>query len=182
MSRVRPGVEELALAGVFLLHGARRADERGFLRKVVVLADARDEGVEIGVDEVISTHNTSAGTVRGLHYQSAPFEETKTLWVTQGALFDVMVDLRPDQPTYGTWIGVHLASADDLALHVPPGVAHGYQTLEDDTCVTYLMKGPYAPEHAHTLRWDDPTLGVAWPLPVSRISEKDRSGSAWPPA
>lgn len=181
MTEQTMGIEPLGLAGAHLLHGIRRSDDRGHLRKVVRLATASQGGVDIVVDEVITTSNLVAGTVRGLHYQSAPFEQTKTLWVTHGDLYDVLVDLRPHERTYGSWIAVHLTAADDVALHVPPGVAHGYQTLEDDTTVTYLIGGAFSADHARTLRWDDPSIGVDWPRPVSRISQSDLDGTAWPP-
>lgn len=174
-------VEPLGLPGVVLLHGARHADERGSLRKVLVAETARLRGVDVRVEEVVSTHNAVAGTVRGMHYQVAPYAETKTLWVTDGRLFDVLVDLRPEQPTYGRWISVTLSAEDDLALHVPEGVAHGYQTLEDDTRLTYLIGARHAPAHARTLRWDDPSVAIEWPVPVSRISTRDQEGHAWPP-
>jgi dTDP-4-dehydrorhamnose 3,5-epimerase len=175
-------VEPLGLPGLSLLRGVRHHDDRGFLRKVVVLEEARRQGVAIVVDEVVSTANDVAGTVRGMHYQVRPFEETKTLWVTSGAIVDVLVDLRSDQPTYGLWVSVRLSADDDVALHVPPGLAHGYQTLADDTTLTYLMSGAFSAEHARTLAWDDPTVGIDWPLPVTRISEKDRHGHPWPSA
>jgi dTDP-4-dehydrorhamnose 3,5-epimerase len=174
-------VEPLGLRGLCLLHGVRHHDDRGYLRKVLVVTHARSLGIEVVVDEVVQTANHEAGTVRGLHYQVAPLEETKTLWVSQGAIFDVLVDLRPEEPTFGSWVAVRLSGDDDTALHVPPGLAHGYQTLDDDTTLTYLMGGAFSPDHARTLRWDDPTVGIAWPLPVARISEKDRQGHAWPP-
>lgn len=181
MSRAGTTITPLDIAGACLLNGVRHTDGRGDLRKVLEVDAARDGGVEIIVDEVITTTNALRGTVRGLHYQSAPCEQSKTLWVTQGAVFDVILDLRRDQPTYGAWIGVHLSATDDLALHVPPGVAHGYQTLKDDSAVTYLIGGMFSADHARTLRWDDPTIDVAWPQPVSRISESDLGGMAWPP-
>jgi dTDP-4-dehydrorhamnose 3,5-epimerase len=175
-------VEPLGLRGLCLLRGVRHRDDRGFLRKVVVLEEARRQGVDIVVDEVVTTANEVAGTVRGMHYQVAPFEETKTLWVTRGALVDVLVDLRPAEPTYGQWVSVRLSDDDDVALHVPPGLAHGYQTLADETTLTYLMQGAFSADHARTLAWDDPTLAIDWPVPVSRISDKDRHGHPWPPA
>jgi dTDP-4-dehydrorhamnose 3,5-epimerase len=179
---VRPAtkVEPLGLPGLLLLRGLRHHDERGFLRKVVVAATLRVHGVDLVVDEVVTTTNEVAGTVRGMHYQAPPHEEAKTLWVTNGALVDVLVDVRPDEPTYGRHVALRLDADDDLGLYVPPGVAHGYQTLADDTSLTYLVRGSYSPEHARTLAWDDPTVGVSWPLPVSRISEKDRQGHPWP--
>ncbi len=172
--------EATRLRGVTLLRGVRFRDERGSLSKLVVVAEARAAGIDLQVEEVVTTVNVEAGTVRGMHVQVAPCEETKTLWVTHGRLFDVLVDLRRDEPTYGEWLGVELTADDDVALHVPAGIAHGYQTLEPDTRLTYLIGAPYSPEHARTLRWDDPTIAITWPLPVTRISARDREGQPWP--
>ena len=174
-------VEPLSLRGVCLLRGARHTDERGHLQKRWVAATATEHGLRTHVEEVVSTFNHASGTIRGLHYQVAPHEETKILWVTQGRLLDVLVDLRPDEPTYGSWVSVELSERDDVALHVPPGIAHGYQTLEDGTSLTYLIDVPYAPGAARTLRYDDPALGIAWPLPATVVSDKDREGHPWPP-
>jgi dTDP-4-dehydrorhamnose 3,5-epimerase len=174
-------VEPLALRGAALWHGTRHRDERGHLQKHWVAATAVAHGLRTHVEEVVSTFNRTAGTVRGMHYQLAPHEETKTLWVTAGRLLDVLVDLRADEPTYGRWVSVELTGDDDLTLQVPPGVAHGYQTLEDGTSLTYLIDAPYAPGSARTLAYDDPTLAIAWPLPVGEVSGKDREGHAWPP-
>lgn len=175
-------IEDLGFRGVALLHGARHHDDRGFLRKVVVSQEAREHGLDVTVAEVVTTTNEVSGTIRGMHYQVEPSAEAKTLWVTDGALVDVLVDLRPDEPTYGQWLSVELTAGADVALHVPAGIAHGYQTLEDDTRLTYLISASHSPEHARTLRWDDPTVGITWPLAPTRISAKDREGHAWPPA
>ena len=174
-------VEPLPLRGLALLRGVRHEDDRGFLRKVLVAEDARRHGIDIRVEEVVTTANALAGTVRGMHYQVAPHEESKTLWVSSGRLYDVLVDLRPAEPTYGDWVSVELSADDDVALHVPAGIAHGYQTLEDVTSLTYLIGASHAPSHARTLRWDDPTVGIEWPLAVTRISDRDQEGHAWPP-
>lgn len=174
-------LESTPLRGVTIIRGVRHRDERGALSKILVAEEARLAGLDVRVEEVVATTNLEAGTVRGMHYQVAPYEETKTLWVTHGRLLDVLVDLRPDEPTYGDWTAVELDRDDDLAVHVPAGVAHGYQTLEDDTRLTYLIGAPYAPGHARTLRWDDPEVGIPWPLPVTRVSDKDREGHPWPP-
>jgi dTDP-4-dehydrorhamnose 3,5-epimerase len=175
-------VEPLGLGGLWLLRGVRHHDERGYLRKVVVADRLLEHGLDLVVDEVVTTANEAAGTVRGMHYQLAPYEETKVLWVSSGALLDVLVDVRPGSATYGQHVAVELSADDDLALYVPPGVAHGYQTLVDGTSLTYLIHGAYSPAHARTLAWDDQTVATAWPLAVTRISAKDRTGHAWPPA
>ncbi|MEO5852619.1 MAG: dTDP-4-dehydrorhamnose 3,5-epimerase family protein [Nocardioides sp.] len=174
-------VEPLEIRGAALLRGSRHADDRGFLRKPWVASEAAAHGLDVRVEEVVTTANDVAGTIRGMHYQIAPHAETKTLWVTDGVLFDVLVDLRPDEPTYGRWLSVVLAADDDVAVHVPEGVAHGYQTLADDTRLTYLLGASHAPEHARTLRWDDESVRIEWPRPVTRTSSKDREGHAWPP-
>ena len=173
-------VEATAFRGVHFLRGVRHRDPRGSLRKVLVAGAARDAGLDVSFDEVVVTTNDLAGTVRGMHFQVPPHAETKTLWVTAGALFDVLVDMRPEEPTYGSWLGVDLTADDDLALQVPPGVAHGYQTLVAGTTITYLIRGSHSPEHARTLRWDDLTVAITWPHEVSQISDKDREGSSWP--
>ncbi|MDR7255336.1 dTDP-4-dehydrorhamnose 3,5-epimerase [Nocardioides sp. BE266] len=175
-------IEDLGIRGVALVRGARHHDDRGFLRKVLVSEEARAHGLDVGVAEVVTTTNEVAGTIRGMHYQVAPSAEAKTLWVTDGALLDVLVDLRPDEPTYGQWVAVELSAGDDVALHVPTGIAHGYQTLEDDTRLTYLISTGHSPDHARTLAYDDPTVGIEWPMAPTRISVKDREGHAWPPA
>lgn len=174
-------LEPMPLRGVTLLRGVRHRDDRGELRKVVVVDEARAMGIDVQVQEVVSSTNVQSGTIRGLHYQVEPFEETKTLWVTRGALFDVLVDLRLDEPTYGQWVSVELSSEEDVALHIPGGIAHGYQTMADDTCLTYLIGAPHSPGHARTLLWNDPTVAIAWPRPVTRISGGDQEGHLWPP-
>lgn len=174
-------MEEQHIRGVLVVRGVRHTDERGSLRKVLSTSTLRSAGVDLQVDDVLITSNAVAGTVRGLHYQVAPHEETKTLWVTQGALYDVVVDVRPGEPTFGAWLSFRLSADDDTALHLPPGVAHGYQTLEPGTSLTYLMAGAHSPDHARTLRWDDDRLAINWPLPATVVSEKDRAGSSWAP-
>ena len=171
----------LALSGAYLLLGDAHDDERGGFDRLVDFADLSEIGLDTRVSQVSTARNARAGTVRGLHYQAAPHEESKTLWCASGAIFDVLLDLRADQHTYGAWISVELQAARPMALHVPPGVAHGYQTTEPDTAVTYLISAPHVPASARTIRWDDPTLAIPWPLEVTAISEKDASGATWPP-
>ncbi len=175
-------VEPLGLRGVLLLHPEVHTDDRGTFHRVADLDVLRAAGADTGVAQVSVATNRRAGTVRGMHYQAAPHEEAKTLWVTHGAVLDVLVDLRPAEPTYGTWVAVELSAGRPHALHVPAGVAHGYQTLEDDTSLTYLISAPYDPGSARVLSWADPTVGIRWPLPVSAISERDREAPPWPPS
>jgi dTDP-4-dehydrorhamnose 3,5-epimerase len=97
-------------------------------------------------------------------------------------VFDVLLDMRSHEPTYGRWISVHLEASEPVVLHVPPGIAHGYQTLEDYSALTYVISAPYVPASARGVRWDDPTVGIDWPLSVTVISQRDREAPLWPPA
>jgi dTDP-4-dehydrorhamnose 3,5-epimerase len=151
-------------------------DERGSFSKVF---DA-GAGAGITATQVCVSSNHLPGTLRGLHVQLAPHLETKRLWCTAGEVWDVLVDLRPGEPTHGDWVGVHLEAARPAMLTIPPGVAHGFLTLTHDASLVYLIEGEYAPESARTLRWDDPTVGVEWPAEVTVISAQDRAGQPWP--
>jgi len=174
--------EHLPLAGVVVLGYDIATDERGSFRRNVDLLDLAALGLDPRVSQVSTATNDVAGTVRGMHFQVSPHEESKTLWCTHGSVLDVLVDVRPGSSTYGSWCSVTLAAGDGKAVHVPPGVAHGYQTLEDDTALVYLISSPHHPESARSLRWSDPTVGIEWPLAVTRISDRDREAPPWPPA
>lgn len=154
-----------------------REDNRGFFARVW----AKDEFAEHGlVDRVVQmnlSYNRIAGTLRGMHFQHAPYAETKLVRCIRGAIYDVIIDLRPDSPTYKRWIGVKLTAANRLALYVPEGFAHGFQTLEDDTEVFYQVSQYYTPSAEGGVRYDDPAFGIEWPLPVTEMSEKDKR---WP--
>lgn len=132
-----------------------------------------------GLDPVVAQCNVSwnrrRGTLRGLHYQAPPHAEAKLVRCTRGAIWDVIVDVRPDSPTFRRWYAVELSALNRLALYVPAGFAHGFQTLADDSEVFYQMSAFHAPGHARGLRWDDPLLAIAWPLPDPIVSERDRS-------
>jgi dTDP-4-dehydrorhamnose 3,5-epimerase len=173
-------IEALAIPGAFRMEGRVAGDERGAFRKVFdgvadeIPADFRE------LTEVAISHNRVAGTLRGMHWQADPLGQTKVVWVASGRIIDVLVDARPESPAYGSWVSIELSGEGAGAILVPTGVAHGFQTLEDDTSVVYLMRGAYAPQSARTLRWDDPAIAIDWPRPVSVISENDRRGPAWP--
>lgn len=174
--------EASPLRGVTLLHGAVQEDDRGSFRRVVDVKVLAEHGLETGVDQVSVATNRLRGTVRGLHYQVEPHAEAKTLWCSAGSLFDVLVDLRPEEPTYGTHWSVVLTAQQPVALHVPRGIAHGYQTLSDATEVTYLIGTPYDAASARSLHWQDPHLAIRWPLPVTALSDRDRDAPPWPPS
>jgi dTDP-4-dehydrorhamnose 3,5-epimerase len=119
--------------------------------------------------------NRKRGTVRGMHWQTAPYEEVKLVRTTRGAIFDVILDLRAGSPSWKRLLGVELTAENRLSLYVPAGVAHGFQTLEDDTEVFYQMSEFYYPDHARGVRWDDPAFEIEWPLAISMVSERDLS-------
>ena len=173
-------IEPLTIPGAFRVGGVVAHDQRGSFRKILdtVADDIPTDFREL--TEVAISHNSVAGTVRGLHWQADPFGQTKIVWAASGRVIDVLVDVRPDSPAYGSWVSVELVAEEASGVLVPTGVAHGFQTLDDDTSVVYLMRGGYSPANARTLRFDDPTVAVDWPLPVSVISENDRLGAAWP--
>ncbi len=172
--------EPLELGGLLAVRGWRHSDHRGVLRKVVTRGLLAEIGRDLRVDEVLVSHNPSPGTLRGMHVQLPPHDETKVLWVTSGALFDVLVDTREDSPTCGRWIGVALDAREDTALVVPPGLAHGYLTLEPDTTVVYLIEGAHEPAAARTLRWDDARVAIEWPQQPTTMSDADRNAPGWP--
>lgn len=166
-----------AVAGVWLVDLEERADERGFFARTFDATEFAAHGLDTGVVQGNLSFNHRAGTLRGLHRQVPPHAEGKLVRCTAGAIVDVAVDVRPGSATFGEHVLVELTARNRRALFVPPYVAHGYQTLVDGTEVTYQVSGPYAPQGEQGFRWDDPALGIDWPLEVSVISAKD---AAWP--
>jgi dTDP-4-dehydrorhamnose 3,5-epimerase len=152
-------------------------DERGFFARTYCAREFREHRLADAFVQCSISWNPRKGTLRGLHFQRPPASEAKLVRCTAGALWDVIVDLRPDSPTYLQHLGVELSSSNRLAIYIPEGFAHGFQTLQDHTEVFYQMSEFYAPEHASGLRYNDATLGITWPLEVTLISERDRS---WP--
>jgi dTDP-4-dehydrorhamnose 3,5-epimerase len=151
------------------------ADERGFFARTFCRREFAAAGLATDFVQSSVSFNPTAGTLRGLHYQAAPHEETKLLWVTRGRLWDVLVDLRPDSPTYRGHAAFTLAADERAALYVPPGVAHGFLTLEPDTEVFYQISEFFHAEAARGVRWDDPAFGIRWPSAPVLMSERDRS-------
>jgi dTDP-4-dehydrorhamnose 3,5-epimerase len=173
---------ESEIAGVWFVDLEPIADERGFFARTY----CADEFVAHGLDPTIAQCNVSltkrAGTIRGLHHQVAPAAETKLVRCVRGAIHDVVVDLRESSPTYRRHVAVELSAANRRALYVPVDFAHGFQTLLDDTEVEYQMGAPYTPGTDRGLRYDDPALAIAWPLPVTDVSDRDRTWPLLPPA
>jgi len=167
------------LAGAFVVEPERIVDERGWFARMYCQREFQEHGIDFVPIQASVSYNTRRGTIRGMHYQDEPFAETKLVRCTRGSLYDVIVDLRPEQPTFRRWFGVELNAENHLALLVPPGVAHGLQTLEDDTEVTYQITPAYSPAHARGVRWDDPAFQIEWPFQVVVISARDSAYAAF---
>jgi dTDP-4-dehydrorhamnose 3,5-epimerase len=156
----------------------RREDERGFLARVFCEEEFAQHGLSTRFVQASTIYTAKRDTLRGLHYQDAPYREVKLVRCTRGAAHVVIVDLRPESPTHQQWIGTELTPANGRLLYVPEGFAQGYQTLVDDTEVAYQMSHTYVPSAAGGVRWDDPAFGIEWPRAERRlISRRDR---AWP--
>ncbi len=167
---------ETSLPGVILIEADVFPDERGAFLRAWVEDECRARGLVTTIAQCSLATNHRRGTLRGMHFQSAPFDGAKTVRVTRGAVFDVAIDLRPDSPTFRHWTGTELTDRNNLSLYLPPGFAHGYQTLTDDADVLYFMSAAYAPAHQGGVRWNDPAFGVTWPIdPPTQINDRDRT-------
>jgi len=173
MLEVRP----LGLEGVLEIRPKRFEDERGFFSEVWSKAHWREVGIDI--DFVQDNHSLSKerGVLRGLHYQAPPNAQAKLVRVTHGAVFDVAVDIRGGSPTYGRWVSTILSAKEWNQLFVPAGFAHGFLTIEPDSEVEYKVSAPYSAEHDRAIRFDDPDIGVDWPIGAGQLilSDKDRA-------
>jgi dTDP-4-dehydrorhamnose 3,5-epimerase len=154
-----------------------KRDERGFFARTFCVREFAAHGLETCFVQHSTSYSARKGTLRGMHFQRPPHAEVKVVSCLQGAIWDVIVDLRANSPHFGEWEGFTLTSENRWQLYIPRGFAHGFQTLTDDTEVGYLISEFHAPEAAAGLRYDDPALAIRWPLPVSVIAEKDRT---WP--
>ena len=148
-------------------------DSRGFFARTFCVEEFADRGLETNYPQHSISFSARRGTLRGMHYQRDPHSEAKLVRCTKGAILDVIIDIRPDSPTYCGWQGFELSSANGHQLYIPKGFAHGFQTLSDNTEVNYLISTPYKPELAYGIRYNDPAFGISWPLSVTEISEKD---------
>jgi len=154
-----------------------REDERGFFARIWCRHELGAQGLDTGIAQESISQNRRRGTLRGFHFQRAPHDESKIVHCTRGAIYDVILDLRPHSPTFLQWRAVELTAENHRAIYIPRGCAHAFQTLGDDAEVAYRISTFYAPQAAGGFRYDDPAFGVAWPLPVSVISQRDLS---WP--
>ncbi|HEX9792724.1 MAG TPA: dTDP-4-dehydrorhamnose 3,5-epimerase [Planctomycetota bacterium] len=170
---------ELELPGVFRVELERFADERGFFARTWSPEVMAAQGLDAGIAQMSSSWNAARGTLRGMHWQEEPHAEAKLVRCTRGAIYDVVLDLRADSAAFGRWTAVELGADNHLQLYIPKGCAHGFQTLQAETEVSYLITAPYAPHAARGVRWDDPAFGIEWPLPVAAASARDRTFPAW---
>ena len=164
---------ESPLPGAFLVDLMPSTDERGFFARTYCAQEFAAQGLATELQQCSVSYNLRMGTLRGLHYQRPPHEEHKLVRCTAGAIFDVIVDIRPKSAHYRRWYGTQLTAQNRRSLFIPPGFAHGFITLSDETEVYYMISVPYAPEHAQGFRWSDPAFGIQWPLAPSVISPRD---------
>lgn len=170
---------ETKLKGAYIIELELIEDERGFFARSFCQKEFEEHGLNPCIAQCNISYNKKKGTLRGMHYQVAPHEEAKIVSCISGAIYDVVIDLRPDSPTYCQWFAVELTAycspltAHYKMLYIPEGFAHCFQTLKDDTTVFYQMSEFYHPECAKGVRWDDPAFGIQWPLSSPVLSQKD---------
>jgi dTDP-4-dehydrorhamnose 3,5-epimerase len=168
---------ETALKGAYVIRLKKLEDDRGYFARAWCCDEFERQGLNGNMVQLNVGFSRSRGTLRGMHFQLAPHTEAKFIRCTRGSIYDVIIDLRKESPTFGRWHGQELTADNGLMLYAPEGFAHGYQTLQDDSEMYYFTTARYAPTAARGVRYDDPHLGINWPLPVSLISEVDRN---WP--
>lgn len=161
------------LPGAYVIEPERHADMRGHFARTYCEKEFADHGLEPRVVQCSVSFNRRKGTLRGMHYQAAPFEEVKVVRCNRGSIYDVIIDLRPDSTAYKKWLAVQLDQENGKMLYIPPGFAHGFQTLADDTEVFYQMSQVFSPEHARGVRWNDPAFSIAWPEDERIILDRD---------
>jgi dTDP-4-dehydrorhamnose 3,5-epimerase len=166
---------ETVIPGVVIVETEPALDERGSFARTYSLDEFAEHDIDFVPIQISRSSNTHAGTLRGLHFQAPPHEEAKLVVCTHGSAFDVAVDLRDKSPTYSRWTAVELSGENRRSVYIPPGCAHGFQTLEDDTQLLYLISERYEPGGQRGVRWDDPAIGIEWPDVAERlISPRDR--------
>jgi len=166
--------KETKLKGAYVIDLERIEDERGFFARSWCQKEFEKHGLNPLIVHCNISYNIKKGTLRGMHYQAAPYAEAKIVSCISGAIYDVIIDLRRDSPTYCQWFAVELSSDNYRMLYIPVGLAHGFQTLKEYTAVYYQMSEFYNPDSSRGVRWDDPSFGVEWPIKKAIISLKDR--------
>lgn len=165
---------ETPLAGSYVIEQEPKGDDRGFFARFFCRNEFGEHDLDTDIVQINNSLSRQKGTLRGMHYQLPPQAETKIVRCIRGRLWDVMLDLRSDSPTFGHWYGEDLTAENRKMLYIPKGFAHGFITLEGDTEILYLVTEFYAPDHERTVRWNDPKFGVEWPLAPVVLSDKDR--------
>lgn len=161
--------QETILKGAYVIENKKFEDERGFFVQEWSARELAAAGLDAGMVECNSSFNRRAGTLRGMHYQTAPHGQAKLVRCVRGALYDVIIDLRSDSPTFKESMGIELSGEDTLTLYVPPNFAHGFQTLVDDTEISYHTSAYYQPDDQLGVRWDDPAFNITWPHTDRRV-------------
>ncbi len=164
-----------SILGVLTIKSSGFRDERGAFTRIFCPDEFKDAGIDFHPVQTSIATNQKKHTLRGLHFQLPPHEETKLLTVVSGAIFDVAVDMRPDSPTHRKWVGMNLAGGNLDGVLIPAGIAHGYITMEPNTTILYHINTAYRPDFSSGVRWDDPAIGVQWPVAPALISEQDKS-------
>jgi dTDP-4-dehydrorhamnose 3,5-epimerase len=170
---------ETILKGAFIIIPDLIEDERGFFARAFCRREFEENALNPDLMQCNISFNESKGMLRGMHYQSGPQAEVKLVRCTAGAIYDVIIDLRPESPTFKQWLSTELTGNNHHLLYVPEGFAHGYQTMTPETEVFYQVSAFYHPASERGIRWDDPAFGVEWPLPITVISKKDASHPNW---
>ncbi|WP_430227305.1 dTDP-4-dehydrorhamnose 3,5-epimerase [Paraburkholderia tropica] len=165
------------LEGAYTIDLEKRGDERGFFARVFCENEFGAQGLETRFVQINNSSSAKRGTLRGMHFQLPPEGEVKVVRCIKGSLYDVIVDLRPDSPTFKQWFGAELSAENRRMMYVPRGFAHGFITLTDDAEAFYLVSAFYAPHEERGLRYNDPAIGIEWPIAPTEISEKDQN---WP--
>jgi dTDP-4-dehydrorhamnose 3,5-epimerase len=166
---------ETKINGVYIIEPELLIDERGFFARSFCKEEFQNHGLETNIVQCNISYNKKKGTLRGMHYQVPPFEEAKIISCTIGSIYDVVVDLRRDSPTYCQWVATELHEKQFKMIYIPKGCAHGFQTLDDNSIVYYQMTEYFHPECARGLRWDNLSIGIVWPVPAMIMSEKDKN-------
>lgn len=169
--------KETKLKGAFIIELEKREDDRGFFARSWCKKEFEEHGLTANMVQSNIAFSKKKGTLRGLHCQDVPYGETKVVRCTRGSLYDVMVDVRPGSETFRQWVGVELTPDNNRMVYIPEGFAHGYQTLEDNTEVTYQVSQFYHSDYERGIRYDDPVIGIDWPVKVKIMSDKDKE---WP--
>jgi dTDP-4-dehydrorhamnose 3,5-epimerase len=166
---------ETPIPGVLMLEADVAADDRGYFCSRFSSAGLAERGITFSLDQAAFSYNAACATLRGMHFQAEPHPQAKVVYCQRGRLYDVVVDVRTGSPTRHRWFGLELSADNRQALYIPPGIAHGFLTLEEATEIAYLISGRHARECERGLRWDDPVIGIRWPCLPGQVSERDRT-------